>query len=141
MKIGTLQAIGFSDSGIRRLFLVEGTLLAIDREFARAWRGDRVRGVVDVRAKNVVGGCGWDNGVDVARLVAMAGAGCVGWSRGGSGLHLLHVEKTRTILDAQSAGGISNAARTVFPQRRKGAKKCFLGAFAPLRENILAGLR
>ncbi|HKU77339.1 MAG TPA: FtsX-like permease family protein [Pyrinomonadaceae bacterium] len=27
-EIGTLQAIGFSDSGIRRLFLVEGTLLA-----------------------------------------------------------------------------------------------------------------
>jgi len=27
-EIGTLQALGFSDSGIRRLFLVEGTLLA-----------------------------------------------------------------------------------------------------------------
>ena len=27
-EIGTLQAVGFSDSGIRRLFLVEGTLLA-----------------------------------------------------------------------------------------------------------------
>ncbi|HET7288692.1 MAG TPA: FtsX-like permease family protein, partial [Pyrinomonadaceae bacterium] len=28
-EVGTLQAIGFSDSGIRRLFLAEGTLLAI----------------------------------------------------------------------------------------------------------------
>ncbi len=28
-EIGTLQAIGFSDAGIRRLFLVEGTLLAV----------------------------------------------------------------------------------------------------------------
>src|SRR6185436_11882234 len=27
-EIGTLQAIGFSESGVRRLFLVEGTLLA-----------------------------------------------------------------------------------------------------------------
>jgi putative ABC transport system permease protein len=28
-EVGTLQAIGFSDSGIRRLFLAEGTLLAV----------------------------------------------------------------------------------------------------------------
>ncbi len=27
-EIGTLQALGFSDTGIRRLFLIEGTLLA-----------------------------------------------------------------------------------------------------------------
>ncbi len=54
-EIGTLQAIGFSDGGIRRLFLFEGTLLAGHWEFARIDRCDRVCGVVDVWAADVVG--------------------------------------------------------------------------------------
>ena len=54
-EIGTLQAIGFSDAGIRRLFLAEGMLLAVDWEFAGTCRSDRVRGVVDVRVEDVVG--------------------------------------------------------------------------------------
>ena len=65
-EIGTLQAIGFSDSGIRRLFLIEGTLLAGDREFAGTRRGDCICGAIDVWTENVVGRCGWYNSADAS---------------------------------------------------------------------------
>ena len=54
-EIGTLQAIGFSDAGIRRLFLAEGMLLAVVGSLLGLARSDRIRGVVDARVANVVG--------------------------------------------------------------------------------------
>ncbi|HJT26155.1 MAG TPA: FtsX-like permease family protein [Pyrinomonadaceae bacterium] len=134
-EIGTLQALGFSDSGIRRLFLIEGTLLAglgsllgligaiayaaLLMYGLRTWWVDAV-GTTDLRLHVswlwlVVGAVG---GV-IAAVV------CIFFT-----LRRLRRASTRSLL----AGVVSEED---FSRSGATTRRAFRGAVAPLREKFL----
>jgi putative ABC transport system permease protein len=137
-EVGTLQAIGFSDAAIRRLFLVEGTLLAVIGSLlglvgaiayaALLMYGLRTWWVDAVGTTALTLHISW-KWMAVGALGGIAAAVvCIFFT-----LRRLGRSSTRSLL----MGSITRAEDV----SRKGAKaqrKAFLGAFAPLREKLLA---
>ena len=136
-EIGTLQAIGFSDASVRRLFLVEGTLLA---------------GIGSLLG--LAGAIGY---------AALLMYGLRTWWVGAVGTTALTLHISWLWLGVGAAGGVAAAVVCIFftlrrlgrsstrsllagsidaeAVSRKGAKaqrKAFLGAFAPLREKYFS---
>ena len=133
-EIGTLQAIGFSDSGIRRLFLVEGVLLASVGSLlglvgaiayaALLMHGLRTWWVGAVGTTSLTLHVSWLSMIVGALGGVAAAVVCIFFT-----LRRLGRSSTRSLL----AGILDDVSR-------KGAKtqRRFLGAFAPLRATFLA---
>jgi putative ABC transport system permease protein len=133
-EIGTLQAIGFSDSNIRRLFLAEGVLLAGIGSLlgllgavayaALLMHGLRTWWVGAVGTTALTLHVSWKWMVVGATGGVVAAVVCIFFT-----LRRLGRASTRSLL-----------AGTITDFSRKGAKaqrKAFLGAFAPLRGTLL----
>lgn len=133
-EIGTLQAIGFSDSGIRRLFLVEGTLLAgigslLGLVGAIAYAallmyGLRTWWVGAVGTTALKLHISWVSLVIGAIGGIAAAVVCIFFT-----LRRLRKASTRSLL----MGSIEEISR----KDAKAQRRTFLGAFAPLRETSL----
>ena len=136
-EIGTLQAIGFSDSGIRRLFLVEGVLLAGVGSLlglaggigyaALLMHGLRTWWVGAVGTTSLTLHISWFSMIIGAAGGVLAAMGCIFFT-----LRRLGRSSTRGLL----AGSVTSEEFS-----RKGAKaqrRTYLGAFAPLRETFFA---
>jgi len=136
-EIGTLQAIGFSDSGIRRLFLIEGVLLAGVGSLlglagaigyaALLMRGLRTWWVGAVGTTLLTLHISWFSMVVGAAGGVLAAVVCIFVT-----LRRLGRSSTRSLL----AGAVTSEEFS-----RKGAKaqrRSYLGAFAPLRETFFA---
>jgi ABC-type antimicrobial peptide transport system permease subunit len=134
-EIGTLQAIGFSDSSIRRLFLAEGVLLAVIGSVlglvgavayaALLMHGLRTWWVGAVGTTALTLHVSWKWMVVGALGGVVAAVICIFFT-----LRRLGRSSTRSLI----AGSITEDFS------RKGAKaqrKSFLGAFAPLRGKLL----
>ena len=121
-EIGTLQAIGFSDAGIRRLFLAEGILLSVIGSLLGLLGAIGYAALLMYGLTDVVGGCSWNDFVDAAHLVALVSNRRDGWSGRCGRLHLLYFEETWSNFDARSSYRIARHGRTA-SQRHKGAKK------------------
>jgi ABC-type antimicrobial peptide transport system permease subunit len=137
-EVGTLQAIGFSDARIRRLFLTEGTLLAVVGSLlglvgaiayaALLMHGLRTWWVDAVGTTALTLHVSWKWMVVGALGGIAAAVVCIFFT-----LRRLGRSSTRSLL----AGSITPAEDF----SRKGAKaqrKAFLGAFAPRYEILLA---
>jgi putative ABC transport system permease protein len=134
-EVGTLQAIGFSDAGIRRLFLVEGTLLAIVGSLlglvgaiayaALLMHGLRTWWVDAVGTTALTLHVSWKWMVVGAFGGVATAVVCIFFT-----LRRLGRSSTRSLL----AGSITPAEDV----SRKGAKRFSFATFAPLREKLLA---
>jgi len=137
-EIGTLQAIGFSDADIRRLFLIEGILLSVIGSLlgllgaigyaALLMHGLRTWWVDAVGTTSLTLHVSWTWLVIGAISGVVAAVVCVFFT-----LRRLGRSSTRTLL--------SGALTSEQSFSRKGAKtqrKAFLGDFATLRETTLA---
>ena len=137
-EVGTLQAIGFSEAGIRRLFLVEGALLAVVGSLLG------LVGAVAYAALLMHGLRTW--WVDAVGTTALTLHLSWKWmalgALGGIAAAIICIFFTLRRLGRSSTRGL--LAGSITPAEdfsRKGAKaqrKAFLGAFAPLRERFFA---
>jgi putative ABC transport system permease protein len=141
-EIGTLQAIGFSDSAIRRLFLAEGTLLAVVGSLiglggavgyaALLMYGLRTWWVDAVGTTALTLHVSWMWMVVGALGGVLAAVVCIYFT-----LRRLGRSSTRSLL----AGAIQTEdfSRKGAKAQRKtsGSRRSDLGAFAPLREKFL----
>ena len=98
-EVGTLQAIGFRNAAIRRLFLAEGTLLAV----AGSLLG--LAGAVGYAALLMACLTWWVDGrywyvVDFAYFLDVDGDRCSGGNHCCCCLYFLHVKKAGTRFDA-----------------------------------------
>jgi putative ABC transport system permease protein len=137
-EVGTLQAIGFSDAGIRRLFLAEGTLLAVVGSLLG------MVGAIAYAALLMYGLRTW--WVDAVGTTALTLHVSWKWMALGAfggvasavvciffTLRRLGRSSTRSLL----AGSIT-PAEDVSRKGAKTAKRSSLASFAPLREKLLA---
>ena len=136
-EVGTLQAIGFSEAGIRRLFLVEGALLAVVGSLlglvgavayaALLMYGLRTWWVDAVGTTALTLHVSWKWMVLGAFGGVAAAIICIFFT-----LRRLGRSSTRSLL----AGSITSEA--VSRKGAKSAKKSPFAVFAPLREKLLA---
>ena len=134
-EVGTLQAIGFSDGGIRRLFLAEGVLLAVVGSLlglvgavayaALLMHGLRTWWVDAVGTTALTLHISWKWMVLGALGGVAAAVVCIFFT-----LRRLGRSSTRSLL----AGSIT--PETVSRKGAKAQRKAFLSAFAPLRETF-----
>ena len=134
-EIGTLQAIGFSDAKIRRLFLIEGTLLAGSGSLlglagaigyaSLLMHGLRTWWVDAVGTTALTLHISWMWLIVGAAGGVAAAVGCIFFT-----LRRLGRSSTRSLL----AGSI--ATGDISRQGAKAPRKTFLSAFAPLREKF-----
>jgi putative ABC transport system permease protein len=136
-EIGTLQAIGFSDVGIRRLFLAEGTLLAgIGSLLGLA-------GAIAYAALLMYGLRTWWVGAvgTTALTLHISWLWLVVGAVGGIAAALVCIFFTLRRLGRSSTRSLlTGSVNRAEEFSRKGAKaqrKIFVGAFAPLRETFL----
>jgi len=137
-EVGTLQAIGFSEAGIRRLFLVEGALLAVVGSLLG------LVGAVAYAALLMHGLRTW--WVDAVGTTALTLHSSWKWmalgALGGIAAAIICIFFTLRRLGRSSTRSL--LAGSITPAEdvsRKGAKaqrKAFRGAFAPLRERFFA---
>jgi putative ABC transport system permease protein len=136
-EIGTLQAMGFSDAGIRRLFLAEGALLATLGSLlglagaigyaALLMHGLRTWWVDAVGTTLLTLHISWLWLIVGALGGVVAAVVCILFT-----LRKLGRASTRSLL----AGSIA-PQEDVTRQGAKAQRKSYLGAFAPLREKLL----
>jgi ABC-type antimicrobial peptide transport system permease subunit len=134
-EVGTLQAIGFSDAGIRRLFLAEGTLLAIIGSLLG------LIGAVAYAAFLMYGLRTWWVGAvgTTALTLHVSWVWMVVGALGGVAAAVVCIFVTLRRLGRSSTRSL--LAGSLEDVSRKGAKtqrKAFLGGFAPLREIFFA---
>ena len=134
-EVGTLQAIGFSDSRIRRLFLAEGVLLAIIGSLLG------LIGAVAYAAFLMYGLRTWWVGSvgTTALTLHISWVWMVVGAFGGVAAAIVCIFVTLRWLGRSSTRSL--LAGSLEDISRKGAKrqrKAFLGGFAPLREILLA---
>ena len=134
-EIGTLQAIGFSDSSIQRLFLAEGMLLAVVGSLlglvgaiayaALLMHGLRTWWVGAVGTTSLTLHISWVWMAIGALGGVLAAVACIFVT-----LRRLGRSSTRSLL----AGSVQTED---FSRKGAEAQRVFLGAFAPLRETLL----
>ena len=136
-EVGTLQAIGFSEAGIRRLFLVEGTLLAVIGSLLG------LVGAIAYAALLMHGLRTW--WVDAVGTTALTLHVSWKWMAlgafGGVAAAVVCIFFTLRRLGRSSTRSLLAGSITPESVSRKGAKaqrKAFLGVFAPLREKLFA---
>ncbi|HEX7333387.1 MAG TPA: FtsX-like permease family protein [Pyrinomonadaceae bacterium] len=135
-EIGTLQAIGFSDAGIRRLFLIEGTLLAVVGSLLG------LVGAIAYAALLMHGLRTW--WVDAVGTTALTLHVSWKWMAlgafGGIAAAIICIFFTLRRLGRSSTRSLLAGSITPESVSRKGAKEPSksLAIFAPLRERLLA---
>ncbi len=136
-EVGTLQAIGFSDAGIRRLFLVEGTLLAVVGSLLG------LAGAIAYAALLMYGLRTW--WVDAVGTTALTLHISWKWmvlgALGGIAAAVVCIFFTLRRLGRSSTRSLLAGSITRDVVSRKGAKeqsKFSFAVFAPLREKLIA---
>jgi len=136
-EVGTLQAIGFPDAGIRRLFLAEGVLLAIVGSLLGLVGGIAYAALLMYGLRTW-----WVDAVGTTALTLH-----VSWkwmalgALGGVAAAVVCIFFTLRRLGRSTTRSLLAGSITPETVSRKGAKaqrKAFLGRFAPLRETFFA---
>jgi ABC-type lipoprotein release transport system permease subunit len=132
-EVGTLQAIGFSDSGIRNLFLAEGTLLAIVGSLLG------LIGAVAYAAFLMYGLRTWWVGAvgTTALTLHVSWMWMVVGAFGGVVAAVVCIFVTLRRLGHASTRSLLAGSTDFSRKDAKTQRKAFLGAFAPLREKLL----
>ena len=133
-EVGTLQAIGFSDAGIRRLFLAEGTLLAVVGSLLG------LVGAIAYAALLMHGLRTW--WVDAVGTTALTLHVSWKWMAlgafGGVASAVVCIFFTLRRLGRSSTRSLLAGSITPETVSRKDAKRSSFATFAPLREKLLA---